>query len=395
MTASIGGSRESGLWVGESGSRTALLIATDLGPGSTREVMVLIADELRSHGIDVELAVLCRGQNSDASVPCEVLVDSERLTATDYPRAFVRLARRIRRGRPGAILSFLPEANILGALSGVMMGVPIRVATHHQPSSRHSPLVRGLDRLLGSIGGYSHVVAMSESIHSSLKDYPPSYLKRERLIRNTVRPIAPTYDRLAVRRHFGFRSDALLLVVIGRLEEGENLFNMLAGASHLAGIQLALVGDGPLRPEIERLISQLNLDGKVFLVGQVERQLAADILFAADVFIQVGTFEGRSSALLQAIHAEKAIVVSDIPSQRETLTMEDGSLAGLVCDPSDVGSIASTLSDVVTNEKLRRDLVAKAGMLKREFDPMRMGRAYAFLLTSRRAARRYCRAAAT
>ena len=72
-----------------------------------------------------------------------------------------------------------------------------------------------------------------------------------------------------------------------------------------------------------------------------------------------------------------------------------GSLAGLVCDPSDVGSIASTLSDVVTNEKLRRDLVAKAGMLKREFDPMRMGRAYAFLLTSRRAARRYCRAAAT
>lgn len=394
MCASIGGSCEMDACVGERRSLTALLIATDLSPGTIREIMVLIADELRSQGIDVALAALCRGHGADASLPCDIMIDRERLAATDYPRAFLRLADRIRTSRPDAILSFLPEANILGSLSGVAMGVPIRVATHHQPSSKHSPFLRKLDRLLGIIGAYSHVVAMSESIHSSLSDYPRSYLKRERLIRSTIRPIAPHCDRLAVRRHFGFRSDAMLMVAIGRLEEEANLFNMLASASRVAGIQLALVGDGPLRPEIERSIARMHLDGKVFLLGQVERQLVADILFAADVFIQLGRFEDHNSALLQAVHAEKAIVVSDIPSQREALTMEDGSLAGLVCDPDDVGAIARALSDIVTNETLRRDLVARAAELKHVFDPMRMGRAYAFLLTSRRAAWRDCRAAA-
>jgi glycosyltransferase involved in cell wall biosynthesis len=350
--------------------------------------MVLIADELRGHGIDVALAALCRGRDAEArNVLCEILVDRDQLNPWDYLRAFLRLTSRIRANRPTAILSFMPGANILGTLSGAVMGVPIRVATHHEPASSHHPLVRRIDRLLGRLGTYSHVVAVTNSIRSSLKDYPQSYLKRVRVIRDTIRPITPSCDRLAVRRHFGLRGDTPLLVVMGSLSQEANLLNMLAGASRVAGIQLALVGDGPLRPKIERSIAEMHLDGKVFLLGRVEHQVAADILFAADVFVQLGAIEGPNLPLLEAVYAEKAIVAGDIASQREILTMKDGRVAGLICDPSDIGAIARALSTVATNKMMRRDLVRRTAALKNDLDSMRMGFDYASLLTGRTATR--------
>jgi glycosyltransferase involved in cell wall biosynthesis len=382
MSVFSGRTSESGSSNGTRRGVTALLVAADLGAGTVREQIMLIADELRAHGIDVVIAALCRGCNADLNnLRCEIMINRERLAASDYFRAFIRLAACMRASDPTAILSFLPMTNILAALSGLLAGVPIRVATHHQARVSHHGFLRGFDRLLGRIGAYSHIVAMSDTIHGSLQGYPRSYLKRVHVIRNTIRPIAPRSDRLAVRRHFGLRSDAVLMVVIGHLAEQENLFNTLAGASRVAGIQLALVGDGPLRSEVERLVVERHLDGKVFLLGHTERQVAADVLFAADVFVQLGFVDAPRPALLEAIYAEKAIVASDIPSQRESLTMRDGRVAGLLCDPCDVGAITFALSAVATNEQLRRDLVSRAAALKQDLDSMRMGREYALLLS--------------
>ena len=363
---------------------TALLVVTHLSPGGTREVLALIADELRTQGIGIVVTALYRGQNANVEgLPYEIMIDREQLAMRDYAIAFIRLASRIRALRPTAILSFLPAANILGALSGWIAGVSIRVATHHQPATTQNRLLSGVDRLLGSVGVYNHVVAVSDSIRKSFQQYPRSYRRRVLVIQNTIRPIAPRGNPLAVRHRFGLRGDAVLLVVIGRLSEEKNLFNTVAGASRVGGIQLVLVGDGPLRPELERFISKMHLEGKVLLLGQVERGVATEMLFAADIFVQLSTFEGRSLALLEAIYAQKAIVVSDIPPQREALTMADGRLAGLVCQPDNVDAIANALSAVVTNQNLRSELMARTTILKRDLDPVQMGRDYAAILTGR------------
>jgi len=365
----------------------ALLVVTHLSPGGTREVLTLIAQELRARGLKVAIVALYRGHEADIhDFPCDIIVDRERLNARGYAKAFIQLTSRIKAMQPAALLSFMPAANIMGALSGVAVGVRRRIATHHQPGWTQHPVLRTIDRVLGSLGVYSHVIAVSESIRTSFAAYPRGYRDRICVIPNAIRPIAPRNDRLAVRRHFGLRGDAVLVAAIGRLSPEKNLFNTLAGAARVAGIQLALVGDGPLRDDIERYIAAAHLDGKVFLLGQVDHQVATDILFAADVFIQLSTFEGRSLSLLEALYAETTIVASDIPSQREVLTMSDGSLAGLVCDPDDVNAITAAISGVTTNDRLRRKLAAKASILKRGLDSMQMGREYANLVTGARIA---------
>ena len=359
-----------------------LFVVTHLSPGGTREMIALIADELRTHGLDVDVAALYRGKNADLrEFACDIIIDRERLSGFGYVKAFIRLTRHVRALRPRAILSFMPAANIVGTLSAWVIGIHRRIATHHQPGWTQHPVLRILDWTWGSIGMYNQIIAISHSIQSSFADYPHWYLERIRVIPNAIKSISPRSGSASVREQFGLSADAILIVVIGRLSQEKNLFNTLAGAASAAGIQIALVGDGPLRGEIERYIAAAHLENKVFLLGHVDRQVATDILFAADVFLQLSSFEGRSLALLEAVYAEKAIVVSDIPSQREVLSLCDGSVAGLVCDPNNVNLIAAAISAVSSNERLRRELAAKTRSLKRSFDSTKMGREYVEVLT--------------
>jgi glycosyltransferase involved in cell wall biosynthesis len=174
--------------------------------------------------------------------------------------------------------------------------------------------------------------------------------------------------------------DSILVAVVGRLSAEKNLLTTLAAAARVPNIQIVLVGGGPQRPEIERYIGSCNLNSKVILMGHVDRQTAIDILFAADIFVQLSLFEGRSVALLEALAAKKAILASDIDAQKEVLRMDDGTFAGFVADPLDEDAITAALSALANSADLRIELGAKAGILAERSNPGRMGRDYMTLL---------------
>src|SRR5699024_500604 len=158
---------------GDRRSPIALIVATHFESGAMRELITLLADEFRSRGIDVAVAALHRGRGADLSYGhCEVMVEREKLAALDYLRAFFRLVLDARQYGPFAILAFLPAANFLATLCGSLVGIPIRIATHQERSSNHSPLLRAIDRVFGSLGIYSHIVAASEAIRRSLPSHP-------------------------------------------------------------------------------------------------------------------------------------------------------------------------------------------------------------------------------
>ena len=358
-----------------------LLALTHLNPGGTLEVLILIARELRALGLRIAIVALYRGRDADLrDLDCDILVDRDSLDVGGYAKAFVKLAKRIRVTRPAAILSFMPAANVMGAISAAFAGVRCRVASHHQTRLAQHVVVRAIDRVLGSVGVYSHMIAVSQSVRDSFLSYPHAYVDRVRVIPNAIRPISPRVDRSTVRKSLGVRPDTVLIAAIGRLAEQKNLLKTIAGATRVPDTQIALVGDGPQRAEIESYIASAGLDRRVIRVGQVDHQAAVDILFAADIFVQLSHFEGRSIALLEALCAGKAILASDVASQREVLTSDDGTLAGMVCDPLDEDAIATAVSTIANNEHLRRELGARAAVLGAGLDPQRMGQDYVSLL---------------
>ena len=76
----------------------------------------------------------------------------------------------------------------------------------------------------------------------------------------------------------------------------------------LGNIQLVLVGDGPLRPEVDKEIRQRGLVGKVEMVGMIPHVLVPSLLSRMDSFVYLIHKSGLSTSLLEAAAAGKAII---------------------------------------------------------------------------------------
>lgn len=63
--------------------------------------------------------------------------------------------------------------------------------------------------------------------------------------------------------------------------------------------QLIIYGEGPLRQELESLISNLHLDNKIFLPGF--KKNIHELISDAEIFVLPSDYEGLSNALLEAM----------------------------------------------------------------------------------------------
>jgi glycosyltransferase involved in cell wall biosynthesis len=350
----------------------------------------LLTQELSRSGLRVRVAALYRGSGAPLAAAYgpvwQVLVDEPELTWSGYLTAFLRLVRLIRQRRPDAVIGMMPAANIITAVAARLFQIRNRIATHHQMVRTEHIVLRLADRVFGTIGLFSHVVAVSTSIGKALERYPKGYTRRLSVIPNAIEEIAPTASSENTRVRWGIDANAVVFTAIGRLSAEKNLLNTIAAVGRVPGSRLVLVGAGPLEDELVNYLSEHGLSHRVLLTGHLDHQSAIDILFASDVFLQLSFSEGRSVALLEALCAEKPIIASNIPSQAEVLALASGQSAGILCDPSNVDAIADAIRMVSDRPDLRRFLSERAASLKRKIDPIEMGRSYAALLSADRVA---------
>ncbi|HTE24862.1 glycosyltransferase [Flavitalea sp.] len=81
---------------------------------------------------------------------------------------------------------------------------------------------------------------------------------------------------------------------------------------------LTIIGDGPLKGELNNLITTEKLEGKVTLLGA--RKDVPDILADYDCFVFPSIMEGFSGALVEALFAELPVLATNIPQNQEIIT---------------------------------------------------------------------------
>ncbi|MGO4908380.1 glycosyltransferase [Pseudorhodobacter sp. W20_MBD10_FR17] len=106
------------------------------------------------------------------------------------------------------------------------------------------------------------------------------------------------------------------LVAIGRLAEQKG-FSMLIEALSLAlplhpNLRLTLVGDGPLRPEIEALIATNGLSQNVILAGWQDEAGVQAALAAAQALILPSFAEGLPMVVMEAMAANRPVIATAI-----------------------------------------------------------------------------------
>jgi len=98
-------------------------------------------------------------------------------------------------------------------------------------------------------------------------------------------------------------------------------------------IKVRIVGDGPLRPSLERQIRERRLEEVVELEGDRPREYVADLLARAAVYVSCSTMEGMSLAMLEAMASGPVVIASDIPATRALITNGETGFTFPVDDP--------------------------------------------------------------
>ncbi len=171
------------------------------------------------------------------------------------------------------------------------------------------------------------------------------------------------------------------LLFVGRLVEKKGLTVLLDAlrAPELSGVALTVVGDGPLRADLEARAAGLD----VSFVGQQGRQELAgiygqhDVIVVPSVLASSGDKDGLPVALLEAMGSGCAVVASDLPGINEAVRSDQD---GVLVPSGDVGALTDALRRLVEDDRYRRELGRHAADRADEFSVDRVGRRYVDLL---------------
>ena len=260
----------------------------------------------------------------------------------DYPRLY-RLFRRL---GPSVV-----HTRNLAALEAVVpawvAGVPVRIHGEHgwnrsdpDGKRRRYQYVRALYRPF-----VSRYVALSRHLDEYLEHQVRVPSHRVSQIYNGVdtERFRPAQVRSRIEGcPFGEAED-FLVGWVGRMDPVKDLPTLVQGFARAmqrsaSRLRLVLVGDGPMRQAVERLVRQHGLDERVWLAG--ERADVAEVMRGLDCFILPSLGEGISNTILEAMATRLPVIATRVGGNSELL---ESGMTGLLVPPADSDALADAL----------------------------------------------------
>lgn len=150
-----------------------------------------------------------------------------------------------------------------------------------------------------------------------------------------------------------------LTLFVGRLVPYKGVDVLLKALPHVPG-SLVIVGDGPLRGDLEALASRLGLGGRAHFVGSVSRSDLVALFHAADLLALPSVTPNEAFGLVQLeAHACGIPVVSTALPTGVPFANLHG-VTGLVVTPGDVEELAAALGLLLDDDSLRAELGRRA-----------------------------------
>jgi glycosyltransferase involved in cell wall biosynthesis len=327
------------------GARIAIAI-THTTPGGLLELWQDLAAALRAKGHRVDLVAFYPSEDDLGQPqvqPGWTYVLPRRQRSPLAGLALLRgLWRHMRRTRPGVIVTAMPFAGIIASLMG-RFAVPASViVTHHSPSFTYAPALRRIERRTSAFGNVRAIVCVSQAVADSFCPAPRRYEARLRTIPNAL-PRDVERELAVLRDSRTGRSPGRRLVAIGRLVKQKNYPVLLRAMAHLDDVTLDVIGEGEDRADLMAMADALGIAGRVAFRGQLPRAEALRLAAQSDVFVQPSLYEGHSLALIEAACLGLPLIVSDVPTQVEGVTMRSGEICGQIVGHDDDRALAQAV----------------------------------------------------
>lgn len=273
------------------------------------------------------------------------------------PLAWGRLERFLRRERVDILHTHKFGSNMWGTLVGRAARVPVLVAHEQTWSYEGQPLRRFIDRWVIA-RGTDAFVAVSRQDRQRMTDVERIDPAVTRFIPlGIVPPPEPTgADVLA---ELGIAPGTPTIGIVALLREQKAHHVLLRALAELVGewpsLKLLIIGDGPERANVERLIDELGLRENVLILGL--RTDVADLLRAIDIAACSSDFEGWPLAVMEYMAAGLPIAstaVGGIPD-----LIESG-VHGLLVPRRDPAAFAGALRELLRDPQRAKEMGARA-----------------------------------
>jgi glycosyltransferase involved in cell wall biosynthesis len=245
------------------------------------------------------------------------------------PVAALALRRAVRASRPDVIHAYNPTMALAAGLVSARGRRPPGLVNLQGVAEDDWPATVRLVRLSGLAP-----VACGPGVAAALEERA---LRPVATVPNAVGPAPPPGERLVPE-------STKLAIAVGRLVDQKNHELAIRAITQVPGATLAIVGDGPLRGELERLAKEL--DAPVLFTGV--RRDARALMGAADVVVMPSRWEGLPLTALEALASGTPLVATNVRGLRELLA--DGEDALLV--PEEPEALAAALRRLLDDPEL-------------------------------------------
>lgn len=164
------------------------------------------------------------------------------------------------------------------------------------------------------------------------------------------------------------------LLFVGRLVERKGVHYLLEALARLgeeSGVHLRVVGDGPMRPGLERKAAELGIGDRVVFDGLLGGDVLARRFAECDAFVlpavvdAKGDVEGLGVVLIEALSYGKPVIASAAGGIVDIV--RDGD-TGLLVPPGDAAALARAIMRYVRDPEFAAKLAARGrAHVEREF----------------------------
>ncbi|HSQ27163.1 MAG TPA: glycosyltransferase family 4 protein [Anaerolineales bacterium] len=276
--------------------------------------------------------------------------------------ALLKLIRYLRKSRCKVLHTHSSKAGILGRLAGRIAGTPVIIHTVHGWSFHEymSPWLRKtyifLERWMAD--SCQALIAVSQKdiqkgLQASIGRPQQYHLIRSAIPMEQFDPAH--YDRQIIRQSLGIPDDAVVVGNIGRFSPQKNPLDWVRVASLIAAREekafFLLVGDGPMRAEVEEHLDQTGIRKRTILTGL--RRDIPQLLAAMDIFLITSLWEGLPRVIPQAMAMGLPVLANSADGVQEIIQNGEN---GYLFQAGEIEQMAEVCVQLMHDPDQRMDL---------------------------------------
>ncbi|QWI12260.1 glycosyltransferase [Bacillus mycoides] len=201
-----------------------------------------------------------------------------------------------------------------------------------------------------------NIVAVSEGCRDSFLSSLPNVNKKVEIIENILSPefVREQAYQEDITEEIQVKSEKIKLVTVGRLSYAKGIDLAMYALRDLVDqgydIEWYVVGYGAQEAELRKLLAELNLEKRFFLLGKKTNPYP--YIKACDIYVQPSRYEGKAVTVREAQIIGKPVLITNFSTANSQV--RDG-VDGIVTEMG-INGIANGIKKLIGDKELREKL---------------------------------------